>query len=895
MPRVTRSIISFRSALVLASSILLAVLSLFLILSSNPPLLSTVAVLVLPLLHGLAAASLFYAAHRSKVHSQRLCLAWGTLALGALAYTLGGVFAAVITTFFRRASFPSIADGFYLSYYLLFLGGVILLPGRPTGPSREVKAWMDMGVVMLAALLLSWNVLLGPTIAAGPKDPLMLSLSLGYLTADLGLLWALLVLVFRRIGGHTDRPLCLLAGGAVAMILSDSSFYYRSLSKTYSVGSPMDIGWVVAFLLFMLAGILQANTIRPQPPVEAEIRSKRGNWPTYLPYAWVGGVFFLLLWSHDHPLPMSFHKLLLATGGIIGLLLLRQIITIHENLALSRQLRSELLERTRAEEELRRARDELELRVAERTAQLAEINEGLLLEVAQRRQAEEALRESESRYRAIMEQSADGIFLLDPETRRIVEANAAFQRMLGYSAQEIVGLSQYDFVAVERTVVDQRFEELLRTKAPLSDERQYRRKDGSLVDAWVNRSLISYGGKEVVCTLVRDLTEKKALEAQSLRAQRMESIGMLAGGISHDLNNILAPILMGAELLEQRVSDPESLKMLSSISANAQRGADIVKQILTFSRGMEGDRSPLSPRYLLKEMDNFIRETFPKTLEIKTEIPKDLWTISGNTTQLHQVLMNLCVNARDAVPEGGTLTLSAQNLRIDQTYARMHPEAEPGSYVVLAVSDTGKGIPAPILPQIFDPFFTTKEKGKGTGLGLSVAYSIVKGHGGFIEVESEVGRGSRFRVWLPASPSLEGAPAQEGEKPSLPCGKGELILVVEDEASVREVIQATLEAHGYRVATASDGSEAVALYAQHQEEIQAVITDMAMPIMDGLATIRALQRIQPAVRVIAVSGMAWDKPVAEAIGNSVKAFLQKPFTAETLLRNVAEVLREPEE
>ena len=282
------------------------------------------------------------------------------------------------------------------------------------------------------------------------------------------------------------------------------------------------------------------------------------------------------------------------------------------------------------------------------------------------------------------------------------------------------------------------------------------------------------------------------------------------------------------------------------------------------------------------------------SIQIEAEIPKDLWSLSGDATQLLQVLLNLCLNARDAMPQGGILTLAGENIYFDKAFAGMHPEAKVGPYLLFAVEDSGCGISPSISDKTFDLFFTTKERGRGTGLGLSTVHGIVKRHGGFAEVSSEVEKGTTFRVYLPTSPSAEVQKAEEAPA-FLPSGKGELILVVEDEASIREITQDTLEAHGYQVMTARDGAEAVSLYAQHPGKIQAVITDMAMPVMDGPATIRALQRIQPAVKVIAVSGMAWDKPLAEAISDAMKAFLQKPFTAGKLPGNVAEVLWEPEE
>ena len=393
----------------------------------------------------------------------------------------------------------------------------------------------------------------------------------------------------------------------------------------------------------------------------------------------------------------------------------------------------------------------------------------------ERRRAEEALQQSEARYRAVVEQSADGIYLVDVDTRCILEANPTFAKILGYQPDEVRGMSIYDIIAADRPNIDQRFHEISERRDSLSYERQFRRRDGSLVDVWISVSVISYGGRDIACGLVRDLTEKKLLEAQFLRSQRMESIGLLAGGIAHDLNNILAPILINVELLQRTLSDASSQKMLSSIASHVERGAAIVRQILTFARGIEREQGTVAPRYLLKDLEQFAKETFPKSIAIQTEIPPDLWTLPGDPTQLQQVLLNLCVNARDAMPHGGTLVLLAQNVSFDESSLKMDPDAHVGPYVLLMVTDNGRGIRPDILPKIFDPFFTTKEKGHGTGLGLSTVHGIVKSHGGFIRVHSEVGRGTRFQVYLPASSGLEMTETGE-EIAARPSIKGEFIL-----------------------------------------------------------------------------------------------------------------------
>jgi hypothetical protein len=343
---------------------------------------------------------------------------------------------------------------------------------------------------------------------------------------------------------------------------------------------------------------------------------------------------------------------------------------------------------------------------------------------------------------------------------------------------------------------------------------------------------------------------------------------------------------MTAQLLESQLHDERSKRLLPILISNAKRGANMVKQVLSFTRGVEGDRTLLQLKHLIREIQQVVKETFPKSIEISTHIAPNLWIVSADVTQLHQVLMNLCVNARDAMPDGGRLTISAENLVVDQNYAKMYLDARVGSYVVMSVADTGVGIPQEILDRIFEPFFTTKDLGKGTGLGLSTVVGIIKSHGGFINVYSEVGKGSQFKVYLPAQEATENPEEQELE---LPCGNGELILVVDDEDSIRDVTKTSLESYNYKAITACDGIEAIALYAEHQDKISVVLTDMVMPSMDGVTTIRTLRKINPAVKIIAVSGLASSEKINTITQMGVKAFLSKPYTAKQLLQTISTV------
>lgn len=389
--------------------------------------------------------------------------------------------------------------------------------------------------------------------------------------------------------------------------------------------------------------------------------------------------------------------------------------------------------------------------------------------------------------------------------------------------------------------------------------------------------------------VLMDVTEKKKLEAHFLRAQRMESIGTLAGGIAHDLNNVLSPILMSIDLLRLKAADAQTETILSTIETSARRGADMVKQVLSFARGMEGRRVQIQVSEVVRDIRQIVDETFPKNILFQSAVPGGLPVFQGDPTHVHQVLLNLCVNARDAMPDGGVLEVSAEEISVDDHYAAMNPDTTPGHYLALKVADSGVGIAKQDLDKIFDPFFTTKELGKGTGLGLSTVMAIVKSHGGFLQVDSQPGVGTQIRAHFPVNQDAahETVIPEEG---GLPPGQGELILVVDDEEAVRNITGQTLQAYGYSVLTAADGAEAVALYARHQKEVRLVLTDMMMPVMDGTATIQVLRRMNAGVPIIAASGLNRASGADQAVALGINHFLPKPYNARTLLTTLREIL-----
>jgi PAS domain S-box-containing protein len=509
-------------------------------------------------------------------------------------------------------------------------------------------------------------------------------------------------------------------------------------------------------------------------------------------------------------------------------------------------------------------------------------------DITERKRGEERIREQA----ALLDQAQDAILVRDLR-HNILFWNKGAEKIYGWAAEEAVGKNVRELLYKDLSAqFDEAGRAVLRNGEWQGEVRQIRR-DGAEIIVASRWTLVrdEKGQPNSILVINTDITEKKRMESQFLRAQRMESIGTLAGGIAHDLNNVLSPILMAVDMLQLKTTDEASRKWLDVLRTNTERGGNMVRQVLSFARGVEGERVALQPKHLIKEIVKILRETLPKSIEINFQIPKDLWIISADATQIHQVLMNLCVNARDAMPEGGSISITAENVFLDENYARMHLEAKPGRFVMISVSDTGPGMPAEVQSRIFEPFFTTKEMTKGTGLGLSTALTIVKSHGGFINVYSELHKGSQFTLYLPAldTPgSLDAAALQT----DLPLGNGELILVVDDEESIREITRGTLETFGYNVLTASDGTEALAFYADKKNEIAVVLTDMVMPFMDGPATIRALQRMNPKVRIIAASGLGAGQHAGEGVLEGVAVFLNKPYTAEKLLKTLAQVLKD---
>jgi PAS domain S-box-containing protein len=510
-------------------------------------------------------------------------------------------------------------------------------------------------------------------------------------------------------------------------------------------------------------------------------------------------------------------------------------------------------------------------------------------DITDRRRAEQRVREQA----AMLDLARDAIIVRRFSDHMITFWNKGAERIYGWTPAEAIGQCGGDFISIDPAKFEEVASALLEHEEWRGEIAQ-RTKGGRCLTVSTRATLVrdAHGTPQSVLLINTDVTEQKELETRFLRAQRMQSIGTLASGIAHDLNNILCPILMTAPMLRRNLPSESQEEIVSNIITSARRGSEIVKQVLAFGRGLRGERRPLAVASVIEESLQIVAETFPKQIEVQRAFPANLWSVVGDATQLQQVVINLCVNARDAMPEGGVLRVTVTNLELSAQDATRLPGATPGPNVLVEVSDSGIGIAQEMQEQIFEPFFTTKPHGKGTGLGLSTVLGIVQGHGGHIGVTSEPQRGSTFRLHLPAVPAL--ACRDEGSKDvALPIGAGECVLIVDDEAQVRESARLVLELYGYRTLLAGDGVEALAVLAERRDSVAVLLTDLMMPNMDGLALIRAVAQVAPHLPIVPSTGLETPRYVDELALFQTSPLLIKPYAPESLLHAISGALSSP--
>jgi PAS domain S-box-containing protein len=451
---------------------------------------------------------------------------------------------------------------------------------------------------------------------------------------------------------------------------------------------------------------------------------------------------------------------------------------------------------------------------------------------------------SELSYRRLFEAAQDGILILDVDTGRVDDVNPFLFKLLGFSRDEMIGKTVGELSPFKDIESNQAMLERLQEQGYVRYENlPLETRDGRKMAVEFVSNVYQVGDKKVIQCNVRDITERKKIEAEFRRAQRLESVGTLAGGIAHDLNNILSPIMMSIDILKELSDNPQARNILKTLETNAQRGADIVRQILSLAHGLEGEGGDVPPKHLLENLEKIIKDTFPKDIRLQFSVPDDTWTILGDSSQVRQILLNLCVNARESGPCGNSLNIGVENYELDEHHATMRIQAKVGRYVVINVTDSETGVPPDVHDKIFDSFFTISEALNGSTKAVA-----------------------------------------------LPRGNGEMILVVDDEASILTITSQTLQAFGYRVLTAKDGSDAVAIYAQHRNDIAVVLTDMMMPVMDGMAMMKVLRKINPAVKIVGSSGLHANHSVAK--GGGINHFLPKPYSPENLLKVMRTILDE---
>jgi two-component system, cell cycle sensor histidine kinase and response regulator CckA len=507
----------------------------------------------------------------------------------------------------------------------------------------------------------------------------------------------------------------------------------------------------------------------------------------------------------------------------------------------------------------------------------------LFRDISDRLQAQQKIREQA----ALLDITTDAILVRDLQNQ-ILYWNKGAEKIYGWRAEEAIGKNTWELLSPEASPqLAVALTTVLKNGSWFGELRKVTRNGKRII---INsRWTLMYdtvGAPRSIMTVDTDITEKKQLEIQLQRAQQLESLGTLTSAIAHDLKNILSPIMTVAQLLplkHPQLSE-SSLQMLNLLETNTKKGTDLVQQIQSFTRNFQGKGSIVLVANLSQDIEQTIKQILPKSIETEINISSEIEFVRGNQAQIHEVLINLLVNARDAMPEGGKVEISGHKVLIDYSFTKTNIGAKVGEYLVITVSDTGIGMSPELIAKILTPNFTTPEQGKGTGLGLAI--DIINSYGGFLEVSSQVGVGSQFQVYLPSSHSTP--PIVDEVK--LPTGNGELILVVDDESAITQITKTTLEIHNYRVLIAQNGIEALTLYSQYQQDIKLVLIDMMMPSMAGGTAIRTLQVINPEVQIIAMSGLASAAALARATVTGIHGFLAKPFTADELLNSIHDVL-----
>lgn len=503
--------------------------------------------------------------------------------------------------------------------------------------------------------------------------------------------------------------------------------------------------------------------------------------------------------------------------------------------------------------------------------------------------SEELRHQTENRYRAIFENTGTAVAIID-KYFTISLVNEKFCRLSGLTKKEIEGKKRWiDFLDKDDLTRMMEYHRLQKKdNSSTNTNKQFRFIDAASQTHHVLISIAPVCRTDQSIISILDITAMKDLESKYLRAQRMESLGTLSGGLAHDLNNILSPVILSIESLQNSVKNEKEKRMLHIADQSARRGIDLVNQMLSFSRGVLKEHIILQPGYVIKEVIQIMCASFPKSIHINSNIQKNLCDISGNVTQIHQAMLNICINSRDAMPDGGELSVNAENCVIGFGNEQKHKGIKHGSYVLITITDTGCGIHDEIKDKLFNPFFSTKEEGKGTGLGLATVKHILTNHNGYVNFESTHGYGSTFRLYFPALKRKQEKSDERGR--IFPSGNGQHILIIDDEATVSEMLYEILKSYNYEVLIARDGAEGLATYMKHKDKIDLVLTDSNMPLLEGDKLIESLTQVNPKVKIFLTSGSYPTNRNVDDLRPPIVGYLQKPYTTNVLLTQIKDVL-----
>lgn len=799
----------------------------------------------------LATIGLWWASRRSAARSRQLQIAWGLFTAAHVSWLIGDIIWAVLEVGLGVSPFPSVADLFYILYYPLFIAGTLLIPMKRLSGSGWFRLLLDMGIVALATMLIFWYFWIGPLMETGPADFLTMALSVAYPVADFLLLAAIFVVLSRKSESQPEGPVWLLAAGIALQVFTDAVFGYQSTAGTYA-GGILDMGWVGAVFLAGLAGFLHADAVtnpaasRSGGGFGSGVTESTAHWVVYLPYIWLVAVYLLLFIGSIRHAPMTLPGLITWVGVIILLVVARQVTSLRENIRL----------------------------------------------IDEQRQVDRALRESEEQYRTLFENSLDTMFTVDLEGN-FTSLNQAGETLTGYRRDEMIGKNFRHFVSPEvAQIVFSAYNTLFKTNKSLSGFRySFSGKHGRqlTVEGYVT---LQKKGKTVIGFqgTLKDITERLKLEQQLIQSQKMEAVGTMAGGIAHNFNNIMVGIMGYSEFLmmSKKPDDPD-YKALSIIHEGTLRASELTKQMLNVSRGGQFNLTAVKLNQAIERILPLITGTLDKSIDIQTHLAPDLMTIEGDVSQIEQCLLNLCINARDAMPEGGSIIIETQNQQLDDGFVRSHIGATAGPHVVVMITDTGTGIPPEVRDHIFEPFFTTKQHQGGTGMGLATVYGIVRSHRGIISVYTEQDKGTSFKLYFPVySAVIDEIAARRRTARSMP---GSTILLIDDEPVVREMWVDFLGHRGYHVITAEDGLEGIERFKSLRDGIDLVILDLIMPNLGGNETLAALRKIDPMVKVLITSGYSENGQAGRIVDMGIDGFIQKPTRLTHLEEEIVRILK----